>query len=142
MSRVKLAPLENYRFSYQTSIRITDLNYGAHLGNDSVVTLLHEARARMLHQLGLKETDLGDGKTGFVQADLVVNYYQEGFAFEDIDIELDVSDIGPKHFRMCYRFIKNGQTMILAETGMVGFDFDARKAAPLPDSFLRLLDGL
>ena len=136
MARVKLSPLDGYRFSYQTQIRITDLNYGGHLGNDSVVTLMQEARARMLNELKFSDSDLGDGKTGFVQADLIVNYLQEGFSFEDINILMDITDVGVRHFRVCYQFIKDNKPMILAETGMVGFDFESRKAVPLPEVFL------
>ncbi len=136
MARVKLSPLEDYRFSYSTEIRITDLNNANHLGNDSVVSLMHEARARVFNQLNVSGSDLGDGSTGCVQGDLIVNYLMEGFAFEEVEIQIDFTEIAERHFRVCFQFMKDGLPMILAETGMIGFNYKSRKVSALPKSFI------
>ena len=48
MARIKLTLPENFNFSTNIEVRITDINYGGHLGNDSVLEIIHEARIRML----------------------------------------------------------------------------------------------
>ena len=40
-------------------VRITDINYGQHLGNDRLFALLHEARIQFLSQWGFSEIDAG-----------------------------------------------------------------------------------
>jgi acyl-CoA thioesterase FadM len=48
MARIKIELPEQLRFSTKIPIRITDLNYGGHVGNDTVLTLIHEARVQFL----------------------------------------------------------------------------------------------
>ncbi|WP_163577490.1 acyl-CoA thioesterase [Halomonas faecis] len=57
------------------AVRITDMNYGRHLGHDALVSLLHEARVAALASLGLAEWDLGGCAS--VVADLAVQYQAE-----------------------------------------------------------------
>ncbi len=38
MNRIKLTMPASYSFSTEIAIRITDLNYGGHVGNDSFLT--------------------------------------------------------------------------------------------------------
>ena len=44
MARIKLEMPEQFMGSFQVPVRITDINYGNHLGNDAFVSILHEAR--------------------------------------------------------------------------------------------------
>jgi acyl-CoA thioesterase FadM len=46
-----------YTFSTELTIRITDLNYGGHVGNDSFLSLIQEARQQYLKKLGYGELD-------------------------------------------------------------------------------------
>ena len=46
MARIKLTLPERFPFTTTIPIRITDLNYGGHVGNDTVLALLHEARVQ------------------------------------------------------------------------------------------------
>ncbi|HSQ86922.1 MAG TPA: hypothetical protein VLM43_19620 [Desulfobacterales bacterium] len=62
MARVKLTPLDHYQNIYETTVEVTDINYGNHLGNDALVGIIHRARVHFLHRLGASENDLGDGK--------------------------------------------------------------------------------
>ena len=57
------------------SVRVTDMNYGRHLGHDALVSLLHEARIQALAALGLTEWDLGGYPS--VVADIAVQYQSE-----------------------------------------------------------------
>ena len=46
--RFELQGPEVYRTNLQ--VRVDDINYGGHLGNDSVLTLCHEARIRFFRE--------------------------------------------------------------------------------------------
>ncbi len=139
MPRIKLQEQPAYEFQHSLTIRVTDLNYGAHLGNDSVVTLIHEARARLLHTLDCRELDLGDGQTGIIIGDLVVNFLQEGLIFDEVRIESHVGEISQRSFRIFHRLLKGDKPLALAETGIITFDYTERRAVPVPEEFLAAL---
>ena len=40
-------------------VRITDVNYGNHVGNDSMVSIIHEARMQFLKKYGFSEMNAG-----------------------------------------------------------------------------------
>ena len=77
MARIKLELPETYTFSTLLPIRITDLNYGGHVGNDTVVSLLHEARMQYLSHYGYSELDLGG--ISLIMGDLAIEYKGEVF---------------------------------------------------------------
>ena len=52
MARVKIEFPETTLFTHELSVRITDLNYGNHLAHDSLISLLHEARAPFFYRKG------------------------------------------------------------------------------------------
>ncbi|MBU0987747.1 MAG: thioesterase family protein [Proteobacteria bacterium] len=143
MPRIKLIPLNHYQHIFETTIEVTDLNYGNHLGNDALVGIIHRARVHFLKQLGASESDLGDGKAGIVLADLVVNYKGEGFLFDNLIVESSIGELKPKGFRMFHRITTTQNRLIaMAEVGIVAFDYHQKKIAPLPEPFKIKVDRL
>ena len=132
MAHIKLHERTDYEFTYEMTIQLGHLNYRRHLGHDSIVRILHEARANLFHTLGLDELDLGDGKTAVVTADMVVNYKSEGFMFDTLRIESHVDEMSPDGFRVFHRMTRDGQVVALAEVGLVGFDYATRAHVPIP----------
>ena len=57
MARVKVALPALFSFAATLPVRITGLTCGAHLGNDALLGLLHEARAQFLTHHGTAEFD-------------------------------------------------------------------------------------
>jgi acyl-CoA thioesterase FadM len=139
MPRVKLQPQPNYEFHYEVTLQVRDINYGGHLGNDALVGLLHEARINLLHGLGLSEMNLGDGQTGIIMADLVVNFLEEGFMLDRLDIDSHIGEVTQRSFRIFHRMAKGDQLLALAETGIVSFNYAERKIVPIPPSFRQVL---
>ena len=142
MPRVKLKEQPTYEFKHTLTVRVTDLNYANHLSNDAVIRLVHEARVHLFHSLECKELNLGDDKTGIIMVDLVVNFLQEGFLFDTLEIESHVGDIGRKSFRLYHRINKAGTPLALVETGLVAFNYTARETVPIPDTFLQALNKI
>jgi acyl-CoA thioesterase FadM len=138
MARIKLIFPENTIHTLTIPVRITDINYGNHLGNDALVSILHEARVHWL--TSLYYTELNIEERSIIMNELVVNYLKEMFYGDIIKIELSVGDITPLGFELYYRMRieKNGENLIsaIAKTGLIFFDYTARKTSSIPDVFL------
>ncbi len=139
MARVKLEEQPQYEFTYTFAVQARDLSSRRHLGSDAIVALMHEAVVAMLGTLGLSELDLGDGRTGVMQAETAVNFIRESFIFEEITVESRVGSVDADSFRVFHRMRRSGETIALAESVMFAFDFNLRAPSSLPDSFKRAL---
>jgi len=143
VARVKLAPLDHYQSIYETTVEVTDLNYGNHLGNDALVGIIHRARVNFLNRLSASENNLGDGQTGIILADLIVNYMGESFLFDKLSVESSIGEMRSKGFRMFHRITAaQGRLIALAEIGIVAFDYHQRKVARIPESFVSKIKDL
>jgi acyl-CoA thioesterase FadM len=143
VARIKLAPLDHYQRVYETAVEVTDLNYGNHLGNDALVGIIHRARVHFLHGLGASENNLGDGKTGILLADLIVNYKGESFLFDMLGVESSIGEVRSKGFRLFHRITAaQGRLIALAETGIVAFNYNKRKVVRIPESFVSKISEL
>ncbi len=134
MARAKLKPLSHYPFRTEITVRTTDLNYGGHLGSDSLLSLIHEARVAFLAGHGLTEI-MNDG-TYFILGDAVVVYQGEAFAGDNLSIEIAAGERSRCGFRLFYRVTRpdDKSAIALVETGVVCFDRQAKEVRPLPEA--------
>jgi acyl-CoA thioester hydrolase len=132
MPRIKLKPVENYPFSTEIKVRITDLNYGGHLGNDSLLSMVHEARVAFLASFGFSEKDCGG--VSLIIADTAVVYQGEAFAGDMLRFEVAAGEPTRCGFRLFFRVTrpKDDEPIALVENGMVCFDYQARSTISLP----------
>src|SRR5215203_6969871 len=77
MARIKLVLPGHFSFTTSIPVRITDLNYGGHVGNDTVLSLLHEARMQFLKEFGYTEMEF-EG-TSLIMSDVGVEFKAELF---------------------------------------------------------------
>ena len=135
MGRVKLEIPESLPYETELVVRITDINYGGHLGNDALLGLLQEARLRFLMSKGFSEKDAGGA--GIIMVDAVVQYRSEAFHGETLRIEVgagDLQDLGCDfYFRVWKK--KGGKEVARAKTGIAFFDYQKRKVVPMPGPF-------
>lgn len=133
MPRVQLKPLDHYPFFTDITVRTTDLNYGGHLGNDTLLSLIHEARAAFLASHGFSELDCGGAS--LILADAVLVYQGEAFAGDILRFEVVAGEPSRCGFRLFYRVTRpaDGTVIALVENGMVCFDYETRKIQPLPE---------
>ncbi len=135
MARVKLDVPEEFSFSTELHVRINDINYGGHLGNDSVLSFVHEARVRFLKSYGYSEADI-EG-VGIIMTDAVVVYKSEGFYGDRLLVEVAVRDFTKTGCDFLFR-LTNKETkkeVARAKTGIVFFDYTSRKVAAVPQRF-------
>ena len=143
MARVIINLPDNFPYSTELEVRVGDLNYGNHLGNDAVLTLIHEARRRYLRSPGIEE--IGVDGIGFVIADAAVVYRAQAFYGECLRIQVAAGDFGSRGCDFYYRVshAQRDSDVAQAKTGVVCFDFRAQQAIRFPPAILaRLRDGL
>lgn len=139
MPQIRLKEQLCYEFHYKTRLEPRDINYGGHLGNDMLVSLAGSARADALYCLGLKEVNLGDGHTGIIMSDLVVNFRAEAFMFDEIVIDTHIGEFTDNGFRIFHRIARGEIVIALVETGIKTFNYIIREVAPVPEAFLKAL---
>lgn len=135
MARIKLDLPKEFLFSTDIHVRIGDINYGGHLGNDAVLSLVHEARVRFLKKYGYSEADI-EG-VGIIMTDAVVVYKSEGFHGDTLIIDVAVVDITRTGCDFLF-LLKNkatGKEIARAKTGIVFLDYTSRKVVTVPQKF-------
>lgn len=140
MARIKIEEPDQYLFTAHITTRITDLNYGGHVGNDRVFSFMHDARVQFFGALGY-EGELDFEGLGTIQTDAAITYKAELFAHENISIHIGCRDFHKYGCDFVYRFEKKDGTLAaLGKTGIVFFDYEKRRIAPMPDSFASKLE--
>jgi acyl-CoA thioesterase FadM len=135
MPRVKLPLPSNFIFTTETCLRVGDINYGGHLGNDSVLSLVHEARVRFLRSYGWSELDVAG--VGTIMTDAIIVYKSEAFLGDRIQIRIAVDDFN-KYGCDFYYLLENktsGREVARAKTGLAFFDYRSRKLVLVPQDF-------
>ena len=143
MARIKIDLPAVFSFETEIKIRVTDLNYGGHVGNDTILGLLHESRLQYLNKLGIEnEVDAIDG-AGLIQTDAAVVYKAETFYGERLLIEVAAIDFNKYGFDFVYRISKTNGPIEVArgKTGVVCFNYKTRKIAAMPDFFREKLQA-
>ena len=139
MARIRIELPAVFKFSATIPIRITDLNYGGHVGNDTILSIIHEARAQFLKSLGYSEKDFGG--TGLIMADVVINFKSELFYGDVVNAAVSVINISRASFDIVYLLKKGEVVAAEAKTGMVCFDYETKKVLAIPDAAKQSLDN-
>ena len=141
MPRVQLELPEEFLFETEIAVRVSDINYGGHVGNDSILTLMQEARVIFYRSIGLKDEVSIEGTVGQIVTDAVIQYKSESFLGDVLTIKIAVVDFSKYGFDMYYLMINKATNKEVArgKTGIVCFDYDRKKVASIPDSFMHKL---
>ena len=141
MARVEISFPEVWNFSMEISVRIDDINFGGHLAHDSILTLMHEARARFFRSLGYGELDI-EGR-GIIMADAAIVYKSEAFFGDILRFDLAAVEIGRRGFEIVYRIMekKSGREIALGKTGLVMFNYELREPCEIPETFKAALSS-
>jgi len=139
MARISISYPEHTLFTCSLPVRITDINYGQHLAHDKLISMLHEARAQFFLHFGMSELNVAG--LGIILSDLAICYQAESFHSDILSIEIALDDPNRCGCDMVYRVSKDaGKTVVAtAKTGLVFFDYNAKKVASMPDEFKQLL---
>lgn len=141
MARIKLSIPEKVLAVIQIPVRIYDINYGNHLGNDAFISIIHEARVQWLQQHNY--TELNIEGIGLIMADLAVEFKSEGFYGDIIEVAISVAEISKAWFELYYSLSAKRKDEVrllaIAKTGMVCYDYSLRKVAAMPQGLKTIL---
>ena len=142
MARVKLKfPDEKPLFTTTIPVRVGDLNYADHVGNDSILSIIHESRMQFLRSNGYNELNIGG--VALIMADVMIAYKGESFYGDSLVVGIYAEEITNHSFDLLYRIStqRAGKDIEIAhaKTGMVCFDYNERKIAQMSDALQALL---
>ena len=143
MARSRVNLPAQFSFSCQIPVRITDINYAGHVGNDRVLSILHEARMQFFRHWGYTELDFGG--VGTIMADVVIEFKSELFYGDVVKASVKAGEFSKIGFELLYKLEKgtehNWKIAATAKTGMVCFDYEKKKIVAVPWEARKLLSG-
>jgi len=139
MARIQIDLPERFIFTTELPIYIGHINYGGHLDNALLLTLVSEARVRFFQDLGY--TELNVEGLGMIMVDAAVQYRSEAFHGEVMRLEMTPQDVHGKGFDLVWRMgdKASGREVARGKSGMLFFDYQQRKVQAVPEGFLRQL---
>jgi acyl-CoA thioesterase FadM len=141
MPRIKITVPEKFDFTTTIPIRITDLNYGGHVGNDMVLSLLHEARVQFLRHFDYSELEFAEAS--LIMGDVGIEFKSELFYGDVVKAFVTANDFGRVGFDICYKLVNeiSNKVVAIAKTGMVCYDYKNKKVIAVPEEAMRKLSG-
>ncbi len=142
MERVRLEfPEAAIVHRHPLTVRVTDMNYGRHLGHDTLVSLLHEARIQAFGAQGLTEWDLGGYPS--VVADLAVQYQSEARWPDALVVETAIPAPDGRAIIVYHRVrhAEGGRPVATARLNLVLIDPATGRPVTVPDGVATALAG-
>lgn len=139
MARIKLDFPDTFLFSTIIPVRITDLNYGNHLANDKVLSILHEARIQFFQHYGFSELDFAG--VSVIMGDVAIEYKNQAFYADDLLIEVGVQDFSRVSFDIFYKISTKDKIIAKAKTGIVTFDYKKNKVVEVPETIKEMFQS-
>ena len=142
MARILFDLPERFGFTTELQVYISHVNYGGHLDNAQLLSLVSEARVRFFQALGYREGHI-EG-TAVVVSDLVAQYKSEGYHGETLRIEMAATDFNRYGFDLQFRMreLLTGREVALGKTGIVFIDRQSRRVTPIPASMRERLQAM
>ena len=123
-------------FETKIPIQISHINYGNHVGNDTMVSLLNEARVRFLKNFHHSELNI-EGSALMIK-NLEVAYKKEVFYGDVLDVAIGIGDIEKARVDLLYVAHNHHAEVCRAKTTLVFIDPKTKKVVAPPSFFLQL----
>ncbi|CAJ0818437.1 MULTISPECIES: thioesterase family protein [Ralstonia] len=136
MARLKLdLPTDQFCYSTHLTVRVTDINAANHLANDSMISMISEARARFLYEFA--GDDVGQKGGGIIVTDLATMYRNEAHARDQLLFEVGVMDFNKYGGDIIFRITRPADDTLIAmaKSGFVFFDYVGKKVMAMPEGF-------
>lgn len=143
MARVAIELPDRFAFSTEILILVSHINYGGHLDNALLLTLVSEARVRYFAALGYSEKGMNIDGAGIIVADAAVQYKSEAFHGETMIVEIAPQDFHKYGCDLVWRLTDKatGRVVACGKTGVLMLDVKTRKVCRIPERFQRALQG-
>lgn len=133
--------MDGFNFTIPYTVRVVDVNYGAHVANSAVLNFFQDARIAYLKSLGgYSELDIG-GDCGVILPEAHIKYLSEMFLGDELVIGARVTNVSRSSFTMVYRIERDGEVMAEGETVLICFDYEKRKPRRLDVGFKEKIEA-
>lgn len=136
MERIRIQLPEKFTYSMSLRVRITDLNYGGHVGNDRFLAYAQEARTSFLQTVGYSE--LSFDTAALIQASAAIEFKKELRSGDSVIISVAAGDFHSFGFNLFYlmelEHEGKKETAAKVVTGMICYDYDLKKPVKITDA--------
>ena len=141
MQRIKIDLPNKFIFTTEISVRVYDVNFAGHLSNDSILSMVHEARILFLKNWGFSEVDTCGA--GIIMFDAALQYKSQGYHGDILVFEVIVDNFIKTGCDFIFRITnkETGKEIARAKTGIAFFDYKTNKLVSVPDKFKELFDN-
>jgi acyl-CoA thioesterase FadM len=143
MAKVKIIFPSNELATVTIPVRISDINYGNHVGNDAFVSIIHEARLQWLKKYNYSEIDVGG--VGLIMSDLTIQFKSESFYGDVITVKIACGEVTNVSFELLYQLStqrnEEHKILALASTAMVCYNYAIKKVAAMPLAVKNILEA-
>ena len=135
MARIQIELPDHLPFATDITLYLSHINYGGHLDNALLLTVVSEARLRYLKSMGYTELDV-EG-VGIIVADAAVQYRSEGFHGEVMRVAMAATDFNKYGCDLVWQMTEaaSGREVARGKTGIVFFDYSTKKVVGVPAAF-------
>lgn len=102
--RIQLTLPPQQLFHYPIQVRTHDINFAGHMGNECILIYAQECRSRWLFEMGYSESNVEGAHT--LVADAAIQYIREGYAQDQLTINLLLGDQHRFGFDLYYQILR------------------------------------
>lgn len=123
---------------------MSEINAGNHVGNDTLISLISDARTLFLYHCGMPPEDVANNRNGTLITDLATLYKAPAFLNDQLLIEVGLTDLNRYGGDFIYRMTPqcDNRVIALSKNGFVFFDFVASKVVKIPAEFRERFSAL
>jgi acyl-CoA thioester hydrolase len=127
----------HFPFETNIDVRVSDLNYGGHLGHAQFFEIIHEARLRFLATYGQSEKDFYG--TGLILSKAIAVFKSQAFYGDTLRISVAVDHLKKSRFSLIYKVekVQSQKLVALFQTEMTCFDYATEKVTAVPGEFVK-----
>jgi acyl-CoA thioester hydrolase len=142
MQRIKIDLPQKFLFTTEISVRVYDVNFAGHLSNDSILSMIHEARILFLKNWGYSEVETEGA--GIIMFDAAIQYKSQGYHGDVLVFKVTVDNFIKNGCDFFFKITnkETGKEIARAKTGIVFFDYQSNKLVSVPEKFRSLIDSL
>lgn len=125
-------------FTIDIPVRISDVNYGCHLGHAELIKITHQARLKFFKEYSLKENDLNG--SGIIIKTLHVEYKGESFFDDMLHVSIFINRVERASCEFLYHITKNDDKPVatVLETALF-MNYNTRRLTRVPKVILDLV---
>jgi acyl-CoA thioester hydrolase len=125
--------MEGFPFTHAERVRFGDTDLRGHANNAVFLTFLEQARLAWFETTGGGDASPTTYRFDVILARTEIDFRSELLYDEVVEIGVRVGRIGTKSFDLEYELHAGDRLVANAKSVLVGFDFELRQSAPIPE---------